>query len=357
MSVPGSKREVVKLLDFGISKVRDGGANLTRTQTIMGTANYMSPEQASGRTDEADGRTDEFALAAMVYELLSGKMAFPGDAPLAVLYSVVHQQPERLGSLIPTLDAAIEEVVNRGLAKRPDDRFPTVEEFCRALSQVALRRTTVRPSVAAPPPATMAQRPLGAQPLPPSTTLRLSTGQVESVDEEPVPPRRPWAPRLIGGGALTAAVATVVVLVLRGGSHPPPPPPPLGPASTGSVAQTAGPPPVSPPLPATPATGQDSPKGGPTAHPQQPPAVASAELLATVTLDVSTSPGEARVVDVRKKEVLGLTPLHHQIRRRTGVLEIRIEKSGYLSKEASIPLDRDFRGSFQLEKRKAIIKL
>jgi hypothetical protein len=238
--------------------------------------------------------------------------------------------------------------VNRGLAKRPDDRYPTVEEFCRALTQVALRRTTVRPSVAASPPATTADRPAMTQMLPPSTTLRLSTGQVESVHADLVPPRKSWARRLVGGGALTAAVATVVALLLRGGGHPAPLPSPLVPTSTGSVTPAAGP---------RNAAGHDSPTGGPTADPPEHPAIASAEPLATVTLDVTTSPGEARVVDVRKKEVLGLTPLHHQIQRQNGVLEIRIEKSGYLPKAASIPLDRDFRGSFRLEKRTAIIKL
>ena len=136
MEMPGKGgRELVKLLDFGISKVHGGVSDLTSTNAILGTPNYMSPEQAIGRADEADGRADQFALAALVYEMLCGRMAFVGDSPVSVMYRVVHEQPPKLRALIPSLPPAVEKVVNRGLAKRPEDRFPTVEAFADALIQ------------------------------------------------------------------------------------------------------------------------------------------------------------------------------------------------------------------------------
>jgi serine/threonine-protein kinase len=129
--------ESVKLLDFGISKVRHESGELTATNSIMGTPHYMSPEQANGRTSEATERADQFALAAIAYEMLSGHRAFPGDEPVAVLYRVVHQQPPDLLSRVPVLPRALEEVVSRGLAKRAEDRFPSVSAFAEAFTTAA----------------------------------------------------------------------------------------------------------------------------------------------------------------------------------------------------------------------------
>jgi serine/threonine-protein kinase len=134
-TVPGSNLEIVKLLDFGISKVRDGVATTTGTDTIMGTPSYMSPEQARGKTGEATDRADQFALAAIAYEMLSGHRAFPGDDPASVLYRVVHERPTELRARVPTLPPALEAVIDRGLAKRPEDRFPSVQAFAGAFAR------------------------------------------------------------------------------------------------------------------------------------------------------------------------------------------------------------------------------
>src|SRR5579872_4204423 len=96
-TLAGSDRQLIRVLDFGISKVRDSG-RLTQTSTIMGTPFYMSPEQAMGRSREIDARSDQFAFAAIAYELLTGRMAFAADDPdgeemVAVLFRVVHSAP------------------------------------------------------------------------------------------------------------------------------------------------------------------------------------------------------------------------------------------------------------------------
>jgi serine/threonine-protein kinase len=362
MSLPG-KRELVKLLDFGISKVRDAGSRLTQAHAIMGTANYMSPEQASGKTDEADARNDEFALAAITYEMLSGRMAFPGDAPLAVLYSVVNQQPVKLTTLVPGLDPAVEEVVMRGLAKNRDDRFPTVDDFCRAFLEAAARPTLAmgktllapqsgpaRTRTPAPVPPTAPLTPSGTALMPvavapPSTTLRLGTGQVESAEEDVVPAARVWPRRLAAAGALAAAGIAVFAFISRGGA-----PPTAGPTPAPPIAPGPAPDPAPTPVPV------------PTPTPTPPPAADEAgqradDEPATITLDVITAPAEARVLDARKKTVLGATPLHLQMPRGKGTLELKIEKSGYFPKTVKVPLDRSFEGSFRLDKERAIIKL
>jgi serine/threonine-protein kinase len=217
MAMPSGERELVKLLDFGISKVRGGVSNLTRTDTVMGTPNYMSPEQASGRTDEADGRADQFALAAIAYELVSGHMAFPGDSPPSVLYRVVHEQPPKLRSWVAGLPSALEKVVMRGLAKRPADRFPTIVAFADAFGEAAraAKKAWRAPVVSRgnPLPAARAVGPAVVGRLTPTTTLRQSTGQMEAATAGSPGPRAGWrrASVAVAGGIAMAVIATAAI--------------------------------------------------------------------------------------------------------------------------------------------------
>jgi len=245
MTMPRGNQELVKLLDFGISKVRGGVSNLTRTDTVMGTPNYMSPEQASGRTDEADGRADQFALAAIAYEMLSAHMAFPGESAPSVLYRVVHEQPPKLRTWVAGLPSALEKVVNRGLAKRPADRFPTIVAFSEAFDEAARAGGGAKLVAAArpiPAPNAVAPRAVG---LGPSTTLRQSTGQMEAAGGDLSHPRAIW-PRglamVVGGVA--ALVISTAVLRSRGTGAPPRIPPAgivgsLGAAPPPSAASSA----------------------------------------------------------------------------------------------------------------------
>src|SRR5207248_357400 len=89
------------ILDFGISKVGKAGKHITRDHLVFGTPQYMSPEQAQGRRAEIDARTDQFALAAMTFEMLTGREAFDGEDPMAILYSVVNEPPRAMAGLAP----------------------------------------------------------------------------------------------------------------------------------------------------------------------------------------------------------------------------------------------------------------
>ncbi|HXI60052.1 MAG TPA: serine/threonine-protein kinase [Polyangia bacterium] len=135
----GLPTEFVKVLDFGISKVKTS-PTLATNPVIMGTPHYMAPEQVRANFEDIDGRADQFALAAMTYELLSGRKAFPGDTIEAALYSVVHEIPP---SLAPVAGELVDAAVMTGLSKNRSDRYPSVNAFVSAL-RAALRATQAR---------------------------------------------------------------------------------------------------------------------------------------------------------------------------------------------------------------------
>jgi len=112
----------VKILDFGLARV--GQSSMTGTGMVLGTPNYMSPEQIKGQ--RVDARSDVFALGAVFYELLSGHRAFEGESLHAVLYKVVQHEPESLRTLAPAVPASVCDIVSRALAKDPAQRFQGV---------------------------------------------------------------------------------------------------------------------------------------------------------------------------------------------------------------------------------------
>ncbi len=128
----------VKLVDFGLSKRSETtllalGSSISRDQTLLGTPRYMAPEQASGRIDDIDATTDQFALAAMVYEMLTGTSAFDGDHMAMLLYRIVSEEPIPMGRFVPDLPAYVEAAVRRAMAKQRADRFASVTDFLEAL--------------------------------------------------------------------------------------------------------------------------------------------------------------------------------------------------------------------------------
>ncbi|MCC6647268.1 MAG: protein kinase [Polyangiaceae bacterium] len=130
----GPTPEFVKLLDFGVCKVGGGLENLrmTRTGMAIGTPMYMAPEQARGDKD-VDARVDVYAAGVLLYELLTGRAPFSGASVHEVLFDVVLKEPPDLRELVPHLDRGLVLIVQRAMAKRADDRWPSAEALAAAL--------------------------------------------------------------------------------------------------------------------------------------------------------------------------------------------------------------------------------
>ena len=132
--VGGRQIEVAKVLDFGISKIRGSQTVKTQDSTMLGTPQYMAPEQATGQQSAVDERTDVFAFGAIVYEMLCGAPAFEGENVPQVVFKVVYEQPVPLEQRVPGLPPAVPAAVARAMAKEPAERFPTAGAFVEALT-------------------------------------------------------------------------------------------------------------------------------------------------------------------------------------------------------------------------------
>ncbi len=124
--------DAIKLIDFGASKVGMSGKVLTRTG-LIGTPNYMSPEQVRGTREQVDARSDQFALAVMTYEMLARERPFSDNDPLVVLGQILDRPTPRLALKVDWNPAAVDQVLGRGMAKDPSERYATVLEFSQAL--------------------------------------------------------------------------------------------------------------------------------------------------------------------------------------------------------------------------------
>jgi serine/threonine protein kinase len=221
MLAPGGR---TKVMDLGIARTLEG-ESLTRTTSILGSPNYLSPEQARGET--VDARSDIYSLGCVLYEMLSGRPPFDAESPVAVAYKHVHEDPPLPSAIEPSVPAALDAVTLRAMAKDPDERFRSAEELADALDD----RT-------APLPVTGATERIP----PPAPTARLP----RRTDR---PPRRNLTPLLIA--VLALALVGVAAVALLGG------PDPAGGGSSPTVTQeptrSASPSP-SPSTPSPPAT-------------------------------------------------------------------------------------------------------
>ena len=222
LKVAGIDQELVKIVDFGISKISAVTATITSASTVIGTAQYMSPEQALGRIEQIDGRSDQFSLALIVYEMLTGETAFRGESVSSVVYQIVHEEPRALVDPSGPIPAAVASVLKRALEKDKQRRFPTVKAFADAFEGAASASAAVSAT-------TMASQP-----------TVLDAGVRTAARSRPR--------RLLGAGLAALAIAGVVGLLrLRPG-------PPRAEnaraiaAPSASVPEAA--PPAAPPVPA-----------------------------------------------------------------------------------------------------------
>ncbi|MFJ5035162.1 protein kinase [Streptomyces sp. NPDC088560] len=195
----------VKVTDFGIARSVDrAGTTLTRTSVVVGTAEYLSPEQARG--EQVDVRTDLYSTGCLLYELLTRRPPFTGDSPLAVAMKHLSEPPVPPSVHVPQLPAAYDTLVLRALAKDRADRYQTAEEMRDAIGKVLTERATPVTSAPLAPPA-------------PPATLRHTQPQPPRDPRKDRPVRRLRIRRPLQAMAvlLGAAVCTYVII----GSHAP----------------------------------------------------------------------------------------------------------------------------------------
>lgn len=190
---------VVKVTDFGIARIT--GAEATQTGQTLGTPSYMSPEQVSGL--KLDGRSDIFSLGAVLYELLSGEKAFPGETISTIVYRIVHEDPTPLRRLNPAFPAGLDVCLKKALAKDPARRYAQAVDLARDLRRAA--EGTLAP--AGPPEPSTVKLPVSPRPQPPRG-----------------PRKSPW-PWLLAGGGVVAALLLGLALWVRSPQRPPAPPP------------------------------------------------------------------------------------------------------------------------------------
>jgi serine/threonine protein kinase/beta-lactam-binding protein with PASTA domain len=124
--------DMVKVMDFGIARaMADSAATMTQTQAVVGTAQYLSPEQARGET--VDARSDLYSAACLMYEMLTGRPPFIGESPVSVAYQHVREIPEPASSVNPEVSEALDTVLAKALQKNREDRFQDAAAFRRAL--------------------------------------------------------------------------------------------------------------------------------------------------------------------------------------------------------------------------------
>jgi serine/threonine-protein kinase len=133
---------VVKLMDFGIAHI-SSSETLTQEGTTLGTVQYMSPEQAAGT--KADARSDIFSIAAVFYQMVTGEFPFEGEHPMSVMYSITNGTPRPLSGYPFDTPAGLQDILDRALEKKREDRYPDAQAFREALSGLLQRELGTAP--------------------------------------------------------------------------------------------------------------------------------------------------------------------------------------------------------------------
>ncbi len=188
----------VKVMDFGIARaIADTSSTMTQTAAVIGTAQYLSPEQARG--EQVDSRSDVYSTGCLLYELLTGRPPFVGESPVSVAYQHVREQAKPPSALDESLPEAIDAIVMKALAKRVEDRYQSAAAMRSDIERYAAGKPVTAPQPVVPLPV------VDPPPAPPAE----GTSMFNAVDDEP-PPRRRWPLVLMGVLILGLLVAAVV---------------------------------------------------------------------------------------------------------------------------------------------------
>jgi serine/threonine-protein kinase len=328
---------LARLMDFGVAKLPGDGHTLTATGAIVGTPEYMSPEQAQGK--KVDQRTDLYALGIIVYEIFTGHVPFKGETPISTILKHINEPPPFDGRAAERMPEGLRSVLRRALAKEPADRYGSAAEMAEAI------RRSRSPSL--------------RQELVPTGALEAPT--VLSRREAGSPWPLKWM--LPVAALLLAAVGALVVLQFRAGSQrdspssaPPLPEAPL-PAAAPAAPTAESPAPSRPSLPEVtppatkmvptrtplppPSTSSATPLGASAVPPSPVPAPAPSTAPAAMATDApraepSSSPGflrvavvpwaevtvDGRVVGTTPIDAFSLTPGRHRLRLRHPSYEV-----------------------------------
>jgi eukaryotic-like serine/threonine-protein kinase len=210
-----SEEGIVKVADFGIARLTDDagvGGTATKTGTTVGTPQYMSPEQVA--SSKVDGRSDLYSAGIMLYELVAGQPPFTAtdeDGPFTLMAKHVQAPPKPPSVYRPGLNLELEQVILKSLAKRPEDRYQSGQQFDHAISEVADRmcpgwQRSLEPGADL---SKMVPLATPAIPIPSPALGNAATAGSSRVAYNPTPPARPVAKRSVG--CLSALVLLAVV--------------------------------------------------------------------------------------------------------------------------------------------------
>jgi eukaryotic-like serine/threonine-protein kinase len=219
----------VKVMDFGIARAA-ADDTLTQTGLVLGTASYLSPEQAQGLP--VDARSDVYSLGCVLYEMLTGRPPFEADSPVSIAYQHVNEEPRPPSELEPSVPPALDAAVVRALAKDPADRFPTAGAFRSAIE------------------ASAAEGGAATEPMAAAGDTAIMPAAEAPPEEGPARGRRSWLPMALVGAAILALAGALALALIdspdrragrrdRQEQSPPPAEEPTTPAAL-SVEQAIG---------------------------------------------------------------------------------------------------------------------
>ncbi|WP_318202384.1 Stk1 family PASTA domain-containing Ser/Thr kinase [Streptomyces sp. SCL15-4] len=239
-NVMTTKRGVVKVMDFGIARAMQSGVtSMTQTGMVVGTPQYLSPEQALGRG--VDARSDLYSVGIMLFQLVTGRLPFDADSPLAIAYAHVQEEPVAPSSVNRSLPPAVDALVARALRKNPNERFPTAEAMRDECLRVAASLQAAPPSIVADAGPRQSGSGVGSAVFPPvDQAAPAPHGQVRT-PYQPAPAPNPYghpAPAPAYGYPSQGGYQTPPAAYGPQGTAPTPPPYTMSPQSPQSPRQT-----------------------------------------------------------------------------------------------------------------------